>query len=186
MKKYVLMLTLCSWSVFAQQSLETALLACQGQQDSLQRLVCYDKVVESLTAKTADDVTLEAKESVGKNIQASPQVEQAKAADITPKEVLTEPTVTQQAGSAQAIFGQEQKHIDSVDEVEFVVKSAKQNLRKKWQFEFENGQQWEQKDTEKFVKYASGDVVIIKRGVMNAFYLKKTDTNRTIRVKRIK
>ncbi|REL37191.1 hypothetical protein [Thalassotalea euphylliae] len=180
MKKITLMLSLVFISLTASanpsHSLKAQLLTCQSEADSLKRLVCYDGVAKSLSSElpakqpavNADKVPATASENV---LAAAP-------AKKSPKIVQVD---------AEDIFGQEAKFKSSqVDEVRFVIKSATLSKRKKWRFVFENGQKWEQKDTDRFAKFVAGQEVIIKRGVMNAFYLKKPDANRTIRVKRIK
>lgn len=148
---------------------EAQIATCAKISDSLQRLVCYDKVAKRIADKP-QDVAIK---PVTKPSAKTSEVKQTKADDSSI--------------SATELFGNEGKVIKkSVDEVIFTIKTAKQNLRKKWQFVFENGQKWEQRDSDKFAKYQAGEKVIIKRGLMNAFYLKKLDANRTIRVKRVK
>ena len=172
MKKLALFLSLSfiTGISHAQTDLSQQILACQAQTDSLQRLVCYDDIAKQLGKAPVSDET---------SVQTATSV----ATKVAAQSVQTvQPTLS----TAEANFGQEAKVIKEVEEVRYVIKSAKLSVRKKWRFVFENGQQWEQKDSDRFAKYTAGEEVIIKRGVMNAFYLKKTDANRTIRVKRIK
>jgi len=167
-KKFILIFVLFSCTAFAQTNLKESLVLCKTQSDSLKRLTCYDNVVEALSDNKA-------------KLKEKP----AKKAEIAnannPKPIQPENQL------AEKKFGQEEKYrTDEVDQVRFVIKSATLSLRKKWKFEFENGQRWEQKDSDKFAKFVAGDEVLIKRGVMNAFYLKKIGSKRNIRVKRIK
>ncbi|MFD2165752.1 hypothetical protein ACFSJY_05695 [Thalassotalea euphylliae] len=169
--------------------LTVELAQCKAEQDSLKRLVCYDSLAEK---------ALKTPVAVNKDVnKPGPQANKTETvASMAPKAVavvkpnppsVAAPVAVAQTDQAEAQFGQEnKKKPEQVDEVSFVVKTASLSLRKKWRFTFENGQQWEQKDTEKFAKFKAGDQVTIKRGALNAFYLKKADSNRTIRVKRIK
>ena len=58
-------------------------------------------------------------------------------------------------------------------------------MHKDWEIELENGQVWLQKGGDKRAKFSDGDSIIITRGVMNSFQLKKIGTKRRIRVRRI-
>lgn len=184
MRKFAILMTLVAGTVSAQSDLSQTLLACKAEQDSLQRLVCYDKAVAELATGAS-----EVKETM--TTKAAPEVEKTVSSTAS---TSTSVSAAPEAGSvrmdkavAEDIFGRESTYKrDEIDQVKFVIKSASQSLRKKWRFTFENGQQWEQKDTDRFAKFEAGDEVIIKRGVMDAFYLKKLDANRTIRVKRVK
>ncbi|WP_448554196.1 hypothetical protein [Thalassotalea montiporae] len=178
MKKITLMLSLVFISLTASanpsHSLKAQLLTCQSETDSLKRLVCYDGVAKSLSSELP---TKQPEVNTDKVPAATSESVLAAPARKSPKIVQVD---------AEDIFGQEAKFKSSqVDEVRFVIKSVTLSKRKKWRFVFENGQKWEQKDTDRFAKFVAGQEVIIKRGVMNAFYLKKPDANRTIRVKRI-
>lgn len=181
MKKITSMLALVLMGLTAtanaSASLQAKLLSCQSETDSLKRLVCYDNVVKTLSSDLSapQAKTNAAVVSASANESTMP----------TPIEPQSMPKTIQV--NAEDIFGREAKFkSNQIDEVRFTIKSATLSHRKKWRFVFENGQKWEQKDTDRFGKFAAGQEVIIKRGVMNAFYLKKPNANRTIRVKRIK
>ncbi|NMP30739.1 hypothetical protein HII17_04105 [Thalassotalea sp. M1531] len=187
MKKIALLFAVVSGTAFAQVDIQQQMIACKSESDSLKRLVCYDQITELLVAKTDFTKTSTAEVNVVNEAAVKPiaAVSAVKADETNPTKLAEKPQAN--SARAEAIFGQEQKQRDDiVDEVHFVIKSAKLSLRKKWQFVFENGQRWEQKDTDRFAKFEAGQEVIIKRGIMNAFYLKKQDANRTIRVKRTK
>ena len=72
------------------------------------------------------------------------------------------------------------------DELTSTVSSAKRNKRGKWILTLENGQVWFEKGGDKLAKFVEGDSVVIKRGIMNSFRLKKIGTKRVIRVARKK
>ena len=72
-----------------------------------------------------------------------------------------------------------------IQKMEAVVKSAKRDLRKNWKIELENGQVWIEKGGDKRASFSEGDTIVIVRGIMNSFQLKKVGTKRRIRVRRI-
>lgn len=176
-----LLISTVSSVAVASEHITRQLKACHAEKDSLKRLMCYDNVVNALPAKKV--ITAQ---TVENNTQVNK--EQAIQKKETIKPAITAPVVnkTQKAEhGAEAIFGNEHKpKQEVVDKVIYVIKSAKKTLRGTWKFVFENGQRWEQKDTS-YAKFKVGDEVQIKRGALNAFYLKKLSSNRSIRVKRI-
>ena len=186
------LLVVLSGSVSA-ADLSSQLTQCSKENDSLKRLMCFDQVALKAASKPTDTASTPTVNPV----EAAPVVKSTaekevieKTVDVVSTEkvpVKTPAVASASSQRAEDIFGKESiKKMDVVDEVNFTIKTASLSLRKKWRFTFENGQQWEQKDSDKFAKFKSGDQVLIKRGLMNAFYLKKLDANRTIRVKRIK
>ena len=64
------------------------------------------------------------------------------------------------------------------------VKSARKNLHKIWKIELENGQNGTEKGGGRRAKYSMGDPIVIARGIMNSFQLKKIGTKRRIRINR--
>jgi hypothetical protein len=181
---YCLVFAAISFSAQSHASeITTALKACASKSDSLERLVCYDDITKSLPTSistTAENPT------VKPDTKASPKINEI-------PETKTE--IVQQSSTPAArkfnpedSFGIERKYVQNkqANEVTFVIESVSKTLRSKYKFYFKNGQIWEQKDTDKYGKFKAGETVIIKRGVLDAFYLKKPDANRTIRVKRIK
>jgi len=77
------------------------------------------------------------------------------------------------------------KEEDEFNTIESIIKSAKRNKRKKWVLELENNQIWMEKGGDKMASFKKGDSIIIKRGIMNSFKLKKIGTKRRITVKRM-
>ena len=149
-------------------TLETELAKCGQVKDSLARLVCFDDLV-----KTASLPTVSKKQSV-----------------VTVPRTKTVP-VTAPIVSKEESFGAEhlKKNNDTEDvqQVTLVVESLDKNHYGQWRFTFKNGQQWKQTDSGYF-KLQAGESVILKKGALGAFYLKKNDikSNRKIRVKRVK
>lgn len=163
----IVCLGLASMSVNA-DTLDTELAKCGQVKDSLARLVCYDDLV-----KTASLPAVSKKQSI-----------------VTVPRTKTVP-VTAPIVSKEESFGAEHLKKTNVSEedlqVVFVVEKLKKDSYGKWHFTFKNGQQWKQSDSGYF-KVNVGESVILKKGVLNAVYLKKNDveSNRKIRVKRVK
>jgi hypothetical protein len=78
-----------------------------------------------------------------------------------------------------------QKNGYNLEKVIYTVAKIKKSIRKKLTIYFENGQVWKQYDTITF-RLNKEDKVEISTGMLGSFFLKKINTNRAIRVKRIK
>jgi len=163
---------------FYTQAASHNLLNCINISDNQQRLACYDAIAKQQQAKKAHTNKVNA--PVAKPVLV---VNQPK----TPAPSLTTPTVKAlQANKTPLIksFGQKAQPKKIVDSVEFTIKSAQLNARKKWYLTFDNGQVWRAAETGLRLKV--GNKVIIKHGVLGSYSLKKKGSHRTIRVKRIK
>jgi hypothetical protein len=149
-------------------TLNTELAKCSQVKDSLARLVCFDDL-----AKTASLSPVSEKQS-------------STSVPIAKKSARIEPIVSKEAN-----FGAEHLKKTNVSEddlqVVFVVEKLKKDQYGKWRFTFKNGQQWKQSDSSHF-RVNIGESVLLKKGFMDAVYLKKNkaDSNKKIRVKRIK
>mgnify|MGYP000008779414 CR=1 FL=1 len=141
------------------------LAVCAQTKDSLARLVCYDKLAERSAGNKAQ---LENKQKV--------------------KDVA--PVAAKKALSKEESFGgkhlKKKESSEVLKELEAKVKTLTKTLRGALKLTLENGQVWQQVDTNVAPKISAGDSIVVRRGALSSFYLKKADSNRTIRVKRIK
>jgi len=170
---------ICIFSTQAQAgNLQVSLKACAQKSDSLKRLVCYDELATSIDLSHVD---------VSKDVSSVSKKTEAVAAS---QQIVDSTTVNSTVPSEKAVqtFGAERAYAkkEQVEEVRFTVKSVTKNARGKLKITFENGQVWQQKDSDSYTKFSQGDLAVIKRGVFDSFYMKKENSNRTIRVKRIK
>lgn len=136
------------------------LVQCANMKSEKQRLKCFDNYIDKNSTKIAGDIII---------------VSEPKATEIKNKEELV------------SSFGQAHRYSDEereFDEITSRVKSARKNLHKKWQIELENGQVWIEKGGDRRAKFSEGDHIVITRGIMNSFQLKKIGTKRRIRVNR--
>jgi len=157
MKKLTLsLLVLLSANSFAQDINTQALKACSLIENDLKRLICYDQII---AGKSIDISAAE----------TSLKVEQTKV--ITKEEE----------------FGLEHKNISANADAEQIATLAKVKKAPHGEliFTLNNGQIWRQLGTDHFRAKAENEVVIM-RGALNSFLLKKMGANKTIRVKRIK
>ena len=157
MKKLTLsLLVLLSANSFAQEINTQALKACSMIENDFKRLVCYDKII------------------AGKNIDVS----------ATKAPVVVEQTKTI---TKEKEFGLEHKNISENSDSEQVAlaKKVKKSLHGELVITLDNGQVWRQIGTDSFRLKADNEVIIM-RGALNSFLLKKAGSNKTIRVKRVK
>jgi len=141
-------------------NLTADLVQCANMKSEKQRLQCFDDYIDNNSTKIADDIT-----------------------------IVSEPKATKIKDKAELVssFGQAHRYSNKereFDEMTSRVKSARKNLHKKWEIELENGQVWVEKGGDRRAKFSEGDPIVITRGIMNSFKLKKVGTKRRIRVNR--
>lgn len=168
-------ISLIAMTIFAFLSLtlkaetrEQSLAQCLKIEKNTTRLACYDALAQEKTSLK------------GTQEKQSSPLPPAKAVALkTPAE------------NKIADFGAEHLKKSDVDEADLQIVSIIESLSKdqygKWRITFKNGQQWKQSDNE-FLKLKVGESVLLKKGFLNAVYLKKNQQNlhKKIRVKRLK
>ncbi|WNC72656.1 hypothetical protein RGQ13_01370 [Thalassotalea psychrophila] len=85
-------------------------------------------------------------------------------------------------------FGLEHKKTteeEATESLTFTIKKAKKSVHGKWTLTFTNEQKWVTISSEK-MRFKAEQEVIIRRGIFNSFMLKIADSNRSVKVKRIK
>lgn len=164
-------LCVCSNFVYA-ETLAEALNKCSQVDNSLKRLVCYDKLNQQ--AKGYQDSELPARIVQGgyhPNAPAQPQSNVARNSN---------------AMSAEDKFGLPKVLREEPGEMESLsgkVSNVKKTQRGKLVVTLDNGQVWTQTDSDSILLRA-GDQVSIEKGLMGAFFLKVTSGKSRIRVKR--
>ncbi|MFC3034284.1 hypothetical protein ACFOEE_17400 [Pseudoalteromonas fenneropenaei] len=173
MKNILMLVTaitlLNSAAVSAQEVNVQALQACRMIENDFNRLVCYDAVMG------------------GKPLQATQQLARPTA---TAAQVVTD----SKAPEADTVnpdnnrFGLEHRKTQAEEAQQDLVATLSKlnkNAVGERSFVLDNGQVWKQLGSDSFLA-REGDEVVISRGVLNSFLMKVADTNRTIRVKRVK
>jgi len=162
--------SMASFSVQA-ESVSDALAKCRNTENSLQRLVCYDRVAKDVTSYSgAED-----------NISRSLPIRPAKPMAAAPRPMAAQsekPTVE---------FGRE--HIRDKDRLDDslsgVVTNLSETARGELVISFDNGTVWQQSN-EMSLKLKVGQMVIIERGMLGAFYAKIEGVKKRMKVKRVK
>ena len=164
LSKFGLLLILVSPSGVATTLLDKLSL-CAKSDDNLQRLACYDAVVD-------------------KNINNQSEPHEVK--HRVPVNVAT----TEKENSdnqQQAKFGQENKQRSEslINQIQAAVIKIKKAPYGKLVITLDNGQVWRQTDST-LLRLRDGDVVIIERGALDSFFIGKESANKRIRAKRVK
>lgn len=178
--KYKTLLTLSSLmllpvSAVHAETIGDALAKCSKEGNSLQRLVCYDRVVKDINQYSG----------LEESIRRGYPVPAANAA--TPATPAKPAMPSAPAAKAENEFGLEHKQPigDDVDSMSGAISSLDRTLRGKYVITLDNGTVWEQTDSDK-LKLKDGETVTIERGILGAFYLTRSDVDRRMKVKRIK
>lgn len=72
-----------------------------------------------------------------------------------------------------------------INSITLTISELTKTLRGQWKIVFENGQKWQQKDNNKF-KLKIGQRVTLTKGALSAIFLQKENSNKRIKVKRLK
>ena len=110
---------------------------------------------------------------------------------VTSKDTVVKKELVTQA-QKESIFGgdkiEKKKRQESgynLEKVIYTVSKIKKSITKQITIYFDNGQVWKQSDNSRF-RLEKEDKVEISSGMLGSFLLKKINTSRAIRVKRIK
>lgn len=164
---------IASMVAFNQAAAETigdALAKCSQTSNSLQRLVCYDRVVKDMNqyAGLEDAMT------------RTPAV--PRAPQTAPGQVVMTPA----SPAAQAVeFGFENRRESSSDPdlLNGTIVSLAKNPYGKYAVSLQDGTVWQQTDSTS-MRLDTGMSVIVERGVLGAFYLRVDGINKKMKVKR--
>lgn len=157
-------------SVTQAADLSSLLKQCAALKSTNERIACYDKVASNDQKQDS---------------QVSEQV-------VTPRLPATKQQAYTEDQPQTAVdkFGAKKlrkpKQESEPEQIVLTVASTKQNVYKKWILTMENGQKWKQIDSEAYINFYAGDQVEIRKAMLGSFLLKKVDSNKSIRVSRIK
>ncbi|SEL34855.1 hypothetical protein SAMN05216262_109113 [Colwellia chukchiensis] len=165
LKSLLITTTLMASFTSSAAAIAPELLRCSKLTDNTLRLQCFDKYMQRVSSIAANN-TAKNKQPPKTSVKAEAKNEEKLIASF---------------GHAHRYSEQEREF----DQLTAVVKSAARNLKKQWNIVLDNGQVWREKGGDKRAKFAPGDTIIITRGIMNSFQLKKQGTKRRIRVQRI-
>ena len=155
------------------------LIVCIDIKEDSKRLSCYDSVMGLTKNKRVVVQETKPVEVISQEVTKLPK-EAAPVAAI--QKVDSDNT------EKESEFGQEHKRVqEGPKELQFIVKSTRQNAYKEWRITLQNGQIWKQvSSASSSFKVKAGDEIVIKRGALNSFSMKKVGSKRSIKVKRTK
>lgn len=160
-------------SVQANASIEQQLTQCAATADKLDRLICYDKLAESVKADTISTQAIPATVAIvavpttaAAIVATAPQAPAAKIADN---------------------FGMEAKRVqeNTVDKIYLEIQSIAEDAYGDIKVTFTNGQVWKQTDGRKY-NVKQGETVYIEKAALGSFLMGTDDRNAKVRVKRLK
>lgn len=160
-------------SVQANASIEQQLTQCAATADKLDRLICYDKLAESVKADTISTQAIPATVAIvavpttaAAIVATAPQAPTAKIADD---------------------FGMEAKRVqeNTVDKIYLEIQSIAEDAYGDIKVTFTNGQVWKQTDGRKY-NVKQGETVYIEKAALGSFLMGTDDRNAKVRVKRLK
>jgi len=151
----------------ADSSLEAA-RRCAQMTDSLQRLVCYDRIFAAPAAPARPAPA----------VAAPPAVAAAPAAATPPVETF---------GSEQLKRTvEERKRDDGPAKQTGKVAAVREARPGIWRMTLENEQVWQQAESDRHFIIEVGDEVVIERGLLGSYHLEQADGGRRVRVTRLK
>jgi hypothetical protein len=148
----------CSLSLHAEENISKSVLACAGYKEKNERLICYDRLAESLAAGS----------QVNNDIKAP-----------APEELFGMSTDVRSPERKEP--GDERAALESITQRVTQVRAGRDGGAI---VTLENGQIWQQVDG-KYLLVEVGDTVTISRAAFGTFRLGTTE-NRSARVKRVR
>ncbi|WP_019029321.1 hypothetical protein [Colwellia piezophila] len=145
--------------------------ACSQISQDKARLTCFDKL--------------------GRGEQSASAV--ASTAVLSTAAISTALTPRSSKLNEQQIDAFAKEHVEKTAEekaneilsISLTISKLVKTTRGQWKITFKNGQKWQQKDSTK-LKLKLDDKVTLTKGALNSVYLQKENTNKRIKVKRLK
>ena len=160
-------------NVLAQSGqLKGVLITCSQLTDSLARLTCFDTAVAKHL--TVSPNTAETKTAATKNIAVT---ESKTSRTVTDEEV--------DAFAKEHVKKTVEEKAEEITSITLIISSLNKNAYGQWKISFKNGQKWQQTDSVK-LKLKVDQRVVLTKGMLTAVYLQKENTNKRIKVKRVK
>lgn len=169
------------------ETLADAVQSCSKVRNSLDRLVCYDRVVKEMNRYAGLEQSLSPKMPVTSAPAASASPSSVGAAPVAAATVAASQSAPAATSlTAEQAFGMEAAvtREQGVDKITSAVASVGKDARDNFVVTLENGQVWKQTDSTSF-RIKEGQEIYVERGALGAFYLSREDVNRRVRVVRI-
>lgn len=149
------------------ETLADAMQQCSKEENSLKRLVCYDKLNKDL--RQFDNSPLP---------QSSQRQQKESAATSSGQQPAPPSTQMEEFGLPK------ESEMISEDKILVTVAEKRRDAHGKWIIQFTNGHIWQQTDSQDY--YFPESQVYIEKGFLGSFFLGSEASNRRMRVKRIK
>lgn len=96
------------------------------------------------------------------------------------------PVVSQPRGNAEDDFGSEnlRSNETSADKIYVEIVAKRKDPQGYWVFDLSNGQRWRQTESATF-QFSDSAEYYIERGILNSYFLGRTDLNRRLRIIRV-
>ncbi len=178
---------------------------CAKNDDSLQRLVCYDSLADKMKnsqlkpqqvqhqvpLQITTDEPLKREDNTAQSAQeiqsnpVLPEPKQPQRSHIIKPQATVD--VAHEVNQQQANFGQENKQRteDLIKQIQATIIRVKKAHYGELIITLDNGQIWRQTDGTR-LKLKKDQVIIIKRGAMGSFLIGKENANKRMRAKRVK
>jgi hypothetical protein len=152
---------------------EEVLTKCRQIEEIAERVVCYDKIVDSQFPNDSSDA------------DSSVKVEETPPPEATESNVIPD---------AESLFGTNDAEakrlvetllaIEQISEIEAIVTDVRESANEKLTVTLDNGQSWRQVDNQP-MRLKSGETVIVRKASLGSFLMEKQSGSRSIRVKRV-
>jgi len=164
---------------------QASMAECAELDDSLERLRCYDSVMENAAPSSMPVIDVPRAKS---QVQAQPQprpVTKSVPEDDFGKTVSKEAVAETRNEETRSLGLDDINGAGEMTQRVMTVAAAKQNDFTGWTIEFENGQVWQQIGTDGY-RIRKGEQYTISKALMDSYLLSNSSNNRKIRVRRIK
>lgn len=145
---------------------------CMSVDNDIARLLCYDALFGRVQASPQEAVV-----PVPPPVAMLPKT----VPDNTPK-AAPQPAPIEEDFGAEQLSKKEDKA--ELREIQETVSSVSENSRGLRTFILANGQHWRETESSR-LRIKAGQEVVVKKGAFSAYYMKKPDSGRTVRVQRI-
>lgn len=183
-KSGLIILSLLLVAPFSQaETLSDALKQCGQQQNSLKRLVCYDRLVNDIEQYSGLNDLL----NVPAPLPAAGTSTQSTTPSVPSSAPPRQSSAPAAAPSSSSDFGLEARQIrqDTADKIYSTVKSFKKDGLGNLVITLANGMVWKQLESSS-LRIKSDQQVYVEKGLIGSHYLSRDEVNSRIKVKRIK
>ena len=152
------------------------IMACTPIKEAKKRLHCFDQLSSVVSSTMAvEQHTVEQVELQTAN--AAAQKNEKAGIALTTKQI--------DDFSKDSIKKTPDQLAAEINTITMTISKLTKSIRGQWQIFFANGQQWQQKDNVR-IRLKEGDKIELVKGALGSIFLKKYNTNKRIKVKRLK